>query len=112
MTFTTDMFSVLKDADMIVESVTSAGLRPVFEQVRSLGLPTCPIVITSKGIEQDSGRILPEVVLDILGGHYRFHDRDSKRDPVLPKRSFMAYPLLSFHRVIHWKSFNLFVILL
>lgn len=67
MVFTTDMAYALHDADMIVESVTSAGLRPVFEQVRSLGLPSCPIVITSKGIEQDTGRILPEVAVEVLG---------------------------------------------
>jgi glycerol-3-phosphate dehydrogenase (NAD(P)+) len=71
MTFTTDMAYVLRDADMIVESVTSAGLRPVFEQVRSLGLPLCPIVITSKGIEQDTGRILPEVAIEVLGEEFR-----------------------------------------
>ncbi len=69
--FTTDMVKVLDHADMIVESVTSAGLRSVFEQVRSLGLPSCPIVITSKGIEQDTGRILPEVVLEVLGNDFR-----------------------------------------
>lgn len=71
MTFTTDMAHVIHDADMIVESVTSAGLRPVFQQVRSLGLPLCPIVITSKGIEQDTGRILPEVVIEVLGEEFR-----------------------------------------
>lgn len=67
MTFTTDLAMALDQVDMIVESVTSAGLRPVFEQVKALGLPDCPIVITSKGIEQDSGRILPAVVREILG---------------------------------------------
>lgn len=69
--FTTDMAYALHDADMVVESVTSAGLRPVFEQVRSLKLPLCPIVITSKGIEQDTGRILPEVVVEVLGEEFR-----------------------------------------
>lgn len=71
MTFTTDMAQALHGVDMIVESVTSAGLRPVFEQVRSLGLPLCPIVITSKGIEQDTGRILPEVAVEVLGEEFR-----------------------------------------
>lgn len=71
MVFTTDMALALKDADMIVESVTSSGLRPVFEQVRSLGIPFCPIVITSKGIEQDTGRILPDVAIDVLGIDFR-----------------------------------------
>lgn len=71
MAFTTDLSYALLNTDMIVESVTSAGLRSVFEHVRSLGLPACPIVITSKGIEQDSGRILPEVVSEVLGEQYR-----------------------------------------
>lgn len=71
--FTTDMAYALHKADMIVESVTSAGLRPVFENVRSYGLPTCPIVITSKGIEQDTGRILPDVVCEIIGEQFRPH---------------------------------------
>lgn len=71
MIFTTDMAYALHDADIVVESVTSAGLRPVFEQVRSLGLPVCPIVITSKGIEQDTGRILPEVIIEVLGEGFR-----------------------------------------
>jgi glycerol-3-phosphate dehydrogenase (NAD(P)+) len=71
MTFTTDMAEVLNQADMIVESVTSAGMRPVFEQVRSLGLPSCPIVITSKGIEQDTGMILAEVAIEVLGEEFR-----------------------------------------
>lgn len=70
MRFTTNMAEALHQADVIVESVTSAGLRPVFDQVRSLGLPTCPIVITSKGIEQDTGKILPEVATEVLGENY------------------------------------------
>lgn len=65
--FTTDLKEVLNNADMIVESVTSAGMRPVFEQVKAVGIPTCPIVLTSKGIEQDSALILSEVVIDVLG---------------------------------------------
>ena len=71
MIFTTDMAQALRDADMIVESVTSAGFRPVFEQIRSLGLPACPIIITSKGIEQDTGSILPDVALEVLGEEFR-----------------------------------------
>lgn len=71
MIFTTNMAHALHNANMIVESVTSAGLRSVFEQIRSLGLPSCPIVITSKGIEQDTGRILPEVAIEVLGEEFR-----------------------------------------
>lgn len=71
MTFTTDMSLALHDADMVVESVTSAGIRPVFEQIRALGIPQCPIVLTSKGIEQDTGKILPDVAVEVLEEIYR-----------------------------------------
>lgn len=72
MTFTTDLEKVLDGAELIVESVTSKGIRPVFERVKAIGaFPACPIVVTSKGIEQNSGLILPEVVVEVLGAEYR-----------------------------------------
>jgi glycerol-3-phosphate dehydrogenase (NAD(P)+) len=52
---------------MIVESVTSKGVRPVFRQLKQLAAPRCPIVVTSKGIEQDSGLILTDVISEVLG---------------------------------------------
>lgn len=64
---TTDLGTALAGAEFVVESVTSMGVRPVFEQVLALGGVDCPIVITSKGIEQNSGLLLPEVVLQVLG---------------------------------------------
>ena len=67
MHFTTQLSEAIENADLIVESVTSAGIRPVFQQLSNIGLPGCPLVITSKGIEQNTGLILPEVVLEILG---------------------------------------------
>lgn len=65
--FTSELSEVLNDCDLLVESVTSAGIRPVFEKIKAIGIPDCPIVITSKGIEQNSGLILPEVVFEVLG---------------------------------------------
>lgn len=67
MLFTSDLSEALTDVDLIVESVTSAGLRPVFEQVKSICIPNCPIVLTSKGIEQNTGLILPQVLIEVLG---------------------------------------------
>ncbi len=66
-TVTSDLQEALQSADLLVESVTSMGIRPVFEQILSAGPLKCPIVITSKGIEQNSGLLLPEVVLEVLG---------------------------------------------
>jgi glycerol-3-phosphate dehydrogenase (NAD(P)+) len=67
MYFTTDIQEALNGAELIVESVTAAGLRPVFESVRDAIDLRCPIVITSKGIEQNTGFILPEIVIEVLG---------------------------------------------
>lgn len=69
--FTTEMREALADADLIVEAVTTAGLRPVFEAVRQIQIPRCPIVITSKGIEQDTCLILPEVAIEVFGEQVR-----------------------------------------
>lgn len=69
--FTSDLKTALEGAEFLVESVTSKGIRPVFEQVLSLGGVNCPIVITSKGIEQNSGLLLPEVVVQVLGDGMR-----------------------------------------
>lgn len=72
--FTTALAEALEGAELIVESVTSAGIRPVFERIRSLGISsTTPICLTSKGIEQNSGLILPDVVIEVLGDTYRTH---------------------------------------
>lgn len=71
MHFTSRMQEVLEDAELLVESVTAAGLRPVFELVKKVDIPICPIVLTSKGIEQNTGLILPEVVIEVFGEETR-----------------------------------------
>jgi len=67
MKFTTHLEEAINGVDIIVESVTSKGLRPVCESIRAIGVPKCPFIITSKGIEQNTGLILPEVALEIFG---------------------------------------------
>lgn len=67
--FTADLNDALKDAVFIVESVTSKGIRETLQHLKEH--PPCPLVITSKGIEQDSGFILPEVAVDVLGEDWR-----------------------------------------
>lgn len=57
--FTGELEKAVRGADVIVESVTSAGIRPVFERV---GKVNVPIILTSKGIEQGTGLLLPEVI--------------------------------------------------
>lgn len=70
--FTTNIEEALQSRDLVVESVTSAGLRPVFEKIKSAkNKILCPVVITSKGIEQNTGLILPDVAVQVLGSEYR-----------------------------------------
>ena len=64
--FTSDLKKALERADVIVESVTSAGIRPVFQEVLTHGPIACPVILTSKGIEQKTGLLLPEVVAELL----------------------------------------------
>lgn len=63
---TTDLQEAITHQEMIVESVTSSGLRPVFEQIKHEKF-NCPIVITSKGVEQSTLLTLPQVLIDVLG---------------------------------------------
>lgn len=62
--FTSDLEYTLEDAEVIVESVTSSGLRTVFEKIGNINIP---IILTSKGIEQGTGFLLPEVISDVMG---------------------------------------------
>jgi glycerol-3-phosphate dehydrogenase (NAD(P)+) len=65
--FTANLSEALQGAKAIIESVTSAGIRPVFKEVLQNHPPKCPIILTSKGIEQGTGLLLPEVVSELLG---------------------------------------------
>ncbi len=69
--FTPDLQEAVTDVDMVVESVTSKGLRPVLEQLVKLGVKLPSLVITSKGIEQNSGLLLCEVAVDVLGEDFK-----------------------------------------
>ena len=69
--FTPDLQEACSDVDLIIESVTSKGLRPVLEQMVQLGVAGPPIVLTSKGIEQGTGLLLSEVAVEVLGKEYK-----------------------------------------
>jgi glycerol-3-phosphate dehydrogenase (NAD(P)+) len=69
--FTSDLDTVLDKVDILVEAVTSSGVRSVLENIAHRGGLKCPLVITSKGIEQDSCFLLPEVVADVFGSSYQ-----------------------------------------
>lgn len=64
---TSSLQEAIEDVDMIVESVTTAGLREVLQQIATHRKLTVPLVLTSKGIEQKSFLTPPEVALDVFG---------------------------------------------
>jgi glycerol-3-phosphate dehydrogenase (NAD(P)+) len=65
--FTSDLREAVSGAEVIVESVTSSGIRSVFSQIKQIRPLDCPIILTSKGIEQGTLELLPEVVSDVIG---------------------------------------------
>jgi glycerol-3-phosphate dehydrogenase (NAD(P)+) len=71
LSFTTNLEEALVGKQMVVEGVTSAGIRQVFQKVKEVHIPECPIVITSKGIEQNTGLLLSEVITEVLGDRHR-----------------------------------------
>ena len=60
--YTRDLKDIL-ECDVIVECVTAKGFRPVCEALKTLSVP---FIITSKGIEQESGKLLVEVAYEIF----------------------------------------------
>lgn len=69
--FTHDLKEAVVGAEVLVESVTAKGLRPVVQQVKALKDFNGYFVITSKGIEQESSQILPDVAMSILGDDFK-----------------------------------------
>ncbi|HEU64114.1 MAG: Glycerol-3-phosphate dehydrogenase [NAD(P)+] [Candidatus Anoxychlamydiales bacterium] len=65
--YTDNILDAIKDVDMIVESVTSLGIRSVFSHIKNLIKINCPIVITSKGLEQNTHLLFPEILKEIFG---------------------------------------------
>jgi len=57
----------IEGVDLIVESVTSSGIREVLQKVYMIKKKKmCPFIITSKGIEQKTGLLFPEIALEVL----------------------------------------------
>ncbi|MCH1430158.1 MAG: NAD(P)-dependent glycerol-3-phosphate dehydrogenase [Chlamydiales bacterium] len=71
MSFTDNLMEAVEGVDLICESVTSNGIRPVFQQLKDNKIPQVPICVTSKGIEKSTGNLLPEIVLDVFGPDYK-----------------------------------------
>jgi glycerol-3-phosphate dehydrogenase (NAD(P)+) len=69
-TYTESIDEAMKEASMIVEGVTGGGVRAVFTSIKDR-LPQVPIVLTSKGIEQKTGMLLTNVLIDVVGKEHK-----------------------------------------
>ena len=68
---TSSLEEAVLGADIIVESVTSSGVREVFKNISLFHEVNVPVVLTSKGIEQGTGLFLSEVISDVLGKDWK-----------------------------------------
>ena len=65
---TMDLEEAIDDAELVVESVTTGGLRQVLQSIHSLKPHfSTPFVLTSKGIEQKTYLFPPDVFADVFG---------------------------------------------
>lgn len=106
LSFTTDMRKALHGQDLIVEGVTSAGIRQVFQEVKEVGIPECPIVLTSKGIEQNTGLLLSDVVLEVLGKKHK-HQIGCLSGPSIAQEVLKGLPTLVVCSAYHPDVMNL-----
>ncbi len=68
---TMDLKEAITGVDLVVESVTSKGFRPVATRILEYGELKSPLIITSKGIEQGTGLLLSEVAFELFGENFR-----------------------------------------
>ena len=69
---TSDLKKALSHGEVVLESVTSQGIREVLKKIVQIDSNfSKPIILTSKGIEQKTGLLVDEIVLDVMGEGYK-----------------------------------------
>lgn len=69
---TTDFQKALAFGDIFLESVTTKGLREVLGMILKIDPKVSKeLIVTSKGIEQKTGLLVDEIVLDVFGEGFR-----------------------------------------
>jgi glycerol-3-phosphate dehydrogenase (NAD(P)+) len=61
-----DIKAMIDDIDLIIESVTTSGIRPVMKMLKDCGAKA-PIVFSSKGLEGETHLLAPEMAMQELG---------------------------------------------
>lgn len=60
----------IASAELIVESVTMKGMRSLFTTLKPILKPHIPIVLTSKGIEQKTHKLGPQIAEEVMGSTF------------------------------------------
>lgn len=69
---TTSFEEALKFGEVVLESVTCKGIREVLGKILALEPNfSRPLIVTSKGIEQKTGLLVDEIVLDVMGERFK-----------------------------------------
>ncbi|HUO40262.1 MAG TPA: NAD(P)H-dependent glycerol-3-phosphate dehydrogenase, partial [Mycobacterium sp.] len=63
---TLDAKSAVRGAELVVLAVPSHGMRPICQQVKQFLPPGLPLVSVAKGIENETGARMSEVITDVL----------------------------------------------
>lgn len=63
-TLTTNLKEAVDFADYIIISIKSQGLRELAEKLKSLGADNKPIILCMKGLEEDTGKRLTEIMIE------------------------------------------------
>ena len=66
---TDDLAEAVRQADVLVMGVPSAGFRQTLEEVRNHLRPWVPVVSLAKGLEQGSLLRMTEIIQEVLPGH-------------------------------------------
>lgn len=70
LTITNTIEENISSAELIVESVTMKGMRSLFSSLKPILRPHVPVVLTSKGIEQKSHMLGPQIAQDVMGSTF------------------------------------------
>ncbi|MBI3900985.1 MAG: NAD(P)-dependent glycerol-3-phosphate dehydrogenase [Chlamydiia bacterium] len=99
--FTGDLEDAIDNADILIESVTASGIRPLFQQLAPL--TKVPIILTSKGIERGTGLLLPEIIKEVYGGEVGVLSGPSHAEEVIQQLPTSivcsAYDLAFMHEI-------------
>lgn len=66
---TTNAAEALRDADTVLAVIPAQSMAAALQNLKSLIPGQCPVVLCAKGIERSTGRLMSQIIADILPDH-------------------------------------------